>query len=543
MANIKTITDYVNQTDEKLEELEKTSDKTVIYEPFFHTNDDENVLKDIYNTYSDKVYVDENNNSYYDIDYSFQYPGISPSSGSAIPAISKGVAVAGYNYGTYNGQRVLNVTGFGLIEAIDGNVLQCCYNNNPGSINSLNYTSNTGSYFYATTPTSWCCSDVGSPGAGGNDIIFGDSSSNILWCARARNLSQYKQLETDSEYGFDKIQRVNYIYDSNGELYNTGYKTRDNWHTITLFRNIQKEWFKSDRDITYNMSTTPTIYYIDTDGIEKFFGGKGEILAYKVNSDESVFYNYYDDDSSITEISSISNFHVIDAECSGKYIYIVGYEYDDEDSLFYTEDYFKNIKLKRCVDIHNPVWEDVAEIIDNTYYKYIEDYQHYLLDIRIDAKSCQKNVLTLSSKHSSNVYIFKNDESHYKKYVCVQNNFDDAEYPVNTNPIIITDGLNSTKGGDILAFTDDNQGVTTSALKKRSSYESALGSIFAHGWKFSSSGLMVGADGTNDGSSGMVPAPTATDNNKYLKGDGTWSEVQGGSSASYDSETRTIIFS
>lgn len=40
----------------------------------------------------------------------------------------------------------------------------------------------------------------------------------------------------------------------------------------------------------------------------------------------------------------------------------------------------------------------------------------------------------------------------------------------------------------------------------------------------------TGADGTNAGSSGLVPAPSATDNDKYLKGDGTWASVSGGSS-------------
>ena len=34
--------------------------------------------------------------------------------------------------------------------------------------------------------------------------------------------------------------------------------------------------------------------------------------------------------------------------------------------------------------------------------------------------------------------------------------------------------------------------------------------------------VMTGADGTNAGTSGTVPAPTATDNTKFLKGDGTW---------------------
>lgn len=34
--------------------------------------------------------------------------------------------------------------------------------------------------------------------------------------------------------------------------------------------------------------------------------------------------------------------------------------------------------------------------------------------------------------------------------------------------------------------------------------------------------LMVGATDTKDGQGGLVPAPSAGDNNKYLRGDGTW---------------------
>ncbi len=43
-------------------------------------------------------------------------------------------------------------------------------------------------------------------------------------------------------------------------------------------------------------------------------------------------------------------------------------------------------------------------------------------------------------------------------------------------------------------------------------------------------GVMAGADGTNPGTSGFVPAPAATDNEKFLRGDGTWAEAgsQGG---------------
>lgn len=39
----------------------------------------------------------------------------------------------------------------------------------------------------------------------------------------------------------------------------------------------------------------------------------------------------------------------------------------------------------------------------------------------------------------------------------------------------------------------------------------------------------AGADGTSPGTHGLVPAPAATDNVKFLKGDGTWSTVSGGS--------------
>lgn len=51
---------------------------------------------------------------------------------------------------------------------------------------------------------------------------------------------------------------------------------------------------------------------------------------------------------------------------------------------------------------------------------------------------------------------------------------------------------------------------------------------------------MTGADGTNAGTLGAVPAPAATDNTKFLRGDGTWAVAGGGGSASYDSTTQEI---
>lgn len=50
--------------------------------------------------------------------------------------------------------------------------------------------------------------------------------------------------------------------------------------------------------------------------------------------------------------------------------------------------------------------------------------------------------------------------------------------------------------------------------------------------------VMVGADGADAGELGAVPAPTATDNNKFLRGDGTWQEVQ----PVYNSSTNTLEF-
>lgn len=52
----------------------------------------------------------------------------------------------------------------------------------------------------------------------------------------------------------------------------------------------------------------------------------------------------------------------------------------------------------------------------------------------------------------------------------------------------------------------------------------------------------TGADGTNAGTKGGVPAPTATDNDKFLKGDGTWSTASSvsGTFTTNDGKTITI---
>ena len=50
--------------------------------------------------------------------------------------------------------------------------------------------------------------------------------------------------------------------------------------------------------------------------------------------------------------------------------------------------------------------------------------------------------------------------------------------------------------------------------------------------KIANINTMTGATAQADGSKGLVPTPTAADSGKYLKGDGTWAEVQGGGGGS-----------
>lgn len=49
--------------------------------------------------------------------------------------------------------------------------------------------------------------------------------------------------------------------------------------------------------------------------------------------------------------------------------------------------------------------------------------------------------------------------------------------------------------------------------------------------------VFTGADGSVTGTAGLVPAPSATDNTKFLKGDGTWASVSGGGGTEYTAGT------
>ena len=85
---------------------------------------------------------------------------------------------------------------------------------------------------------------------------------------------------------------------------------------------------------------------------------------------------------------------------------------------------------------------------------------------------------------------------------------------INVSSGTISVNSGSTSQAGIVQLTDSvsSTSTTTAATPKsvKTAYDLA-GTVF------------TGADGTNAGVKGIVPAPTKTDNTKYLKGDGTWS--------------------
>lgn len=80
--------------------------------------------------------------------------------------------------------------------------------------------------------------------------------------------------------------------------------------------------------------------------------------------------------------------------------------------------------------------------------------------------------------------------------------------------IQIGKGTNSTDGTLQVTLTTDGTNFTDYQFLDSS------GEIPSGRYK-----AFVGADGTNAGTKGVVPAPTATDNTKFLSGDGTWEDV------------------
>ena len=75
------------------------------------------------------------------------------------------------------------------------------------------------------------------------------------------------------------------------------------------------------------------------------------------------------------------------------------------------------------------------------------------------------------------------------------------------------------------ALLDGKQDVLTAGENITISEESGALVISATDTTYSD---FTGTDGTTAGTAGLVPAPTTTDGDKYLKGDGTWETVQAG---------------
>lgn len=122
-----------------------------------------------------------------------------------------------------------------------------------------------------------------------------------------------------------------------------------------------------------------------------------------------------------------------------------------------------------------------------------------------------------------------------------------STYPVLVS--VITDG-HAENYANYGVYTYTNSGITFTLYTKSPSTTSqfyaccididaqtiSFSNTYGSGSKFPTNGManvaknvaFTGADGTNAGATGLVPAPTATDNDKFLKGDGTWGTPSGG---------------
>ena len=87
-----------------------------------------------------------------------------------------------------------------------------------------------------------------------------------------------------------------------------------------------------------------------------------------------------------------------------------------------------------------------------------------------------------------------------------------------------------TSSGTWTVTTRENGSKVVAGTNMTSSYSNGVLTLNA------SDSIFEGTDGTNAGTKGLVPAPTASDTDKYLKSDGTWATVSGGS-GNYVSKT------
>lgn len=87
-----------------------------------------------------------------------------------------------------------------------------------------------------------------------------------------------------------------------------------------------------------------------------------------------------------------------------------------------------------------------------------------------------------------------------------------------------------TSSGTWTVTTRENGSKVVAGTNMTSSYSNGVLTLNA------SDSIFEGTDGTNAGTKGLVPAPTASDTDKYLKSDGTWATISGGS-GNYVSKT------
>ena len=101
---------------------------------------------------------------------------------------------------------------------------------------------------------------------------------------------------------------------------------------------------------------------------------------------------------------------------------------------------------------------------------------------------------------------------------------DDAQFTFTVTDLLI--------GGDYVVGIQDIYGKVDGKWRKYESgktYEAGDNILIEDNVISGNYQAFSGTDGTENGASGLVPQPLTTDANKFLKSDGTWAEVQGGS--------------
>lgn len=138
---------------------------------------------------------------------------------------------------------------------------------------------------------------------------------------------------------------------------------------------------------------------------------------------------------------------------------------------------------------------------------------------RISLKNSNDEIVEFTSKAYTDTGLATkaNTSDVYTKTEVNQIVYGSETKPAQSPSVITSDNLGSTlaDGNDAVLTEGSNIDITYNSTTKKVT-------IAATDTTYSA---FTGADGTNAGTSGLVPAPTATDNVKFLKGDGSWATV------------------